>query len=727
MAGSLPKDSSPHLQNSYDAIALLTHACMLAVGFRLVGLGEDHKLQAPSSSSDIRTLPKEWNVSSSSDYAFRYTHSQSSLEYLVKITRLGSKAVINGLGIGDEKVHTLDLPVKDYVSQSSFPYSAPKEGGENENALTLRQLFISEGRLTDAGSLLKVQIIQKLAPGLQKEGYEDSAHAASQYTQPRQRGDRRTSDPENPREDRRGHDPLRDDRPAPHAQPRPFNDPLAAEPRRPFPAGDFPPPEFEDEYDITRPLGRGGIGGERRPLNIGERDLYPPGLGPHDPFRGAGLRPGEGGGMYPTFEDFLGGERAGRGEIDPRAPPGARYIIDVVEAPYTFEQLRTGHILRPFIRHLSHKCHHPDIVSALMILKWHFSSAEQDDRGVHESRGYACELIAWKYLSCVTESEHIDLLLHEVPPSTRDQSTTAEADSDGVMAQGYGEGEIDAENAMLLPKHVKIPHCPRSVSTSVTPSDEDSTAAFVGLNALEIAAISNASKFLSQDVVQSVINDIWHGRIVFWDSLYVHSKKEAKVYNKGLRVPKYQKAFEAVFFVLFLVLYYIVLSERNPNSITTAEIFLFVWIAAFAYEEFGELKDTGALFYTTDFWSLWNIAIVGVGIAFLIARVIGLSKHSDKITHMSFDILSIEALFLVPRVCSLLTLNSYFGTLIPCLKEMAKDFARFLSIVAILFLGFLTAFTMLARGAYGAREVLWIMIQVFFGQGIHTAIPHTTG
>lgn len=44
MYQSLPKESTPHLKNPYDAIALLSHACMLAVGFRIIGLGEDHKI-----------------------------------------------------------------------------------------------------------------------------------------------------------------------------------------------------------------------------------------------------------------------------------------------------------------------------------------------------------------------------------------------------------------------------------------------------------------------------------------------------------------------------------------------------------------------------------------------------------------------------------------------------------------------------------------------------------
>lgn len=44
MALSLPKDVTPQLKNPFDAIALAVHAGMLAVGFRLVGLGEDHRV-----------------------------------------------------------------------------------------------------------------------------------------------------------------------------------------------------------------------------------------------------------------------------------------------------------------------------------------------------------------------------------------------------------------------------------------------------------------------------------------------------------------------------------------------------------------------------------------------------------------------------------------------------------------------------------------------------------
>jgi hypothetical protein len=104
-----------------------------------------------------------------------------------------------------------------------------------------------------------------------------------------------------------------------------------------------------------------------------------------------------------------------------------------------------------------------------------------------------------------------------------------------------------------------------------------------------------------------------------------------------------------------------------------------------------------------------------VGVAYLISRIIGLVNADMRVTDISFDILSLEALFLVPRICSLLSLHPYFGTLIPCLKEMTKDFIKFLSIVIILYIGFLTTFTLLARDSFSLDEMFWILVKVFFG------------
>lgn len=45
---------------------------------------------------------------------------------------------------------------------------------------------------------------------------------------------------------------------------------------------------------------------------------------------------------------------------------------------------------------------------------------------------------------------------------------------------------------------------------------------------------------------------------------------------------------------------------------------MYVWIVAFAYDELSGIIDAGVIFYQMDFWSLWNLSIIGVGMAFVI-------------------------------------------------------------------------------------------------------------
>lgn len=113
---------------------------------------------------------------------------------------------------------------------------------------------------------------------------------------------------------------------------------------------------------------------------------------------------------------------------------------------------------------------------------------------------------------------------------------------------------------------------------------------FAGMNALEIAAVADAKKFLSEKPVQRIINGIWRGDIIFWDTLSLKSVKKARFYNRQksdpfsrLRVPLYLKIFEILFFAGFLAFYYAVLVEKQSESVSGVEIMLYIWIASFAY------------------------------------------------------------------------------------------------------------------------------------------------
>ena len=200
--------------------------------------------------------------------------------------------------------------------------------------------------------------------------------------------------------------------------------------------------------------------------------------------------------------------------------------------------------------------------------------------------------MAWRFLTHLSEAELIDYLLHEIPPVSFDAETSDEIET-------HADNGDAAERAALLSGRGPTAASTRGKPTASSITEEEPISSFVGLNALEVAAVAGAKKFLSQRVVQKTVDDIWNGHIIFWESLSVHSKKKARFYNKAradpycrLRVPKYQKSFEALFFALFLGLYYAVLVERNPQKITPVEVLLYIWIAAFAYDEFGEFRGT---------------------------------------------------------------------------------------------------------------------------------------
>lgn len=73
--------------------------------------------------------------------------------------------------------------------------------------------------------------------------------------------------------------------------------------------------------------------------------------------------------------------------------------------------------------------------------------------------------------------------------------------------------------------------------------EEDPTKPFVTLNALEIAAVADAKRFLSQHVVQKIITGIWNGDIVFWDSEYFHSNPPPPRPLILLRIPEFIRQF----------------------------------------------------------------------------------------------------------------------------------------------------------------------------------------
>lgn len=207
---------------------------------------------------------------------------------------------------------------------------------------------------------------------------------------------------------------------------------------------------------------------------------------------------------------------------------------------------------------------------------------ETDDiQDVNISRAFACEATALRFVNLLSGREKIDTLLLELPDHDHERR-----DAEASLPR------TPTETSSLLARDARRNSAigSRDGSEEDPSSRSDHAEHFEGLNALEIAAVSGAKSFLSQKPIQRIIDAIWKGDVVFWSNLSSKAKKRAQIYQRKnidpfsrLRVPVYLKAFEVLFFVAFLALYYVVLVQREFDRVTVSEILLYTWIVSFAY------------------------------------------------------------------------------------------------------------------------------------------------
>ncbi|TFK29359.1 hypothetical protein FA15DRAFT_632367 [Coprinopsis marcescibilis] len=275
----LPVDGK-HLGSPQDGLAALTHTAFSVLAFRLTAVND---VAVPSSDN---VLPSEWNKNGPGHYSFKYRHDQSSLEFAITVSKLGNRTVINAIALESDKIASLDVPTDDFTSPSFYPFTLGSDASKS-----LVHGFISSNRVTDFVAQLKLKIIQRLIPGLQKDGYSEGSETTSSTPSA-------PSSSQNP----------------PPARPRPV------------PAPDAP--------DFI-PYQPGGTFPSGNPLEIGRSDLDP---FPRNPFAPPSLfPPGGGDGMFvgpnhPMFgardryDNSLRGPWGGDGYLPPLgAPPGARF------------------------------------------------------------------------------------------------------------------------------------------------------------------------------------------------------------------------------------------------------------------------------------------------------------------------------------------------------------------------------------------------------------------
>jgi len=295
LLGNVPNllpGSATTLATPQDALAILLHAAMTALSFRLVAIDEVTPAKEPETATSPGLLPEDWNKKGPDVYTFKYKHNQSSFTFLLKLVKLSGRVIVHGIAVEDDKTKSFEINIQDYLSSSFFPHDV------KATDRPLVHGYISSSRVTDLISLFKTSIIQPIIPGLRKEGYQESTTTSTSGIAS-----------------------------------------VSTSARAPPLRNPSPPPSFD------RPFAHPSHIPSSNPLQIGRSDLDPLG-GRSNPFAPPPLfaPPGAGGdGMFvgpdhPMFNDPLRiGGRGGRGTgpmgpwggdgyLPPMgAPPGARF------------------------------------------------------------------------------------------------------------------------------------------------------------------------------------------------------------------------------------------------------------------------------------------------------------------------------------------------------------------------------------------------------------------
>ncbi|KAG1747063.1 uncharacterized protein EDB91DRAFT_1116028 [Suillus paluster] len=362
-------------------------------------------------------------------------------------------------------------------------------------------------------------------------------------------------------------------------------------------------------------------------------------------------------GLLAPSQDFLASVK-----VFPLIPYLKKDVI--VNSPLSWEQLTASDINFAIVRPLVLKyarLRNMAIVYACMVTRSYFLAQSGSDlahSGVMFSRATLCEIMALKLLSHFASSkiQLVVVLTTLWCPLTGAPDDVIEEVKDAIG----GEDE-----------YVNDPQC-----------------------AIEMAIATKAKIFLASPLVQSVVNDMYNGRIVVsiagnrsmvadnykQKAVMLYDPRTAPVLDHyRLRVPRYSAILHFVNIAVLLMIFLACLWTQDVSHVTLWESVFLGFAVSFTLQEYTASKEYG---WTT------------------------------KVSQLAFDLLACGCCVLVPRLAFYAISNN---VVVLALRAMIAEFIFFIAIAAVCFSGILLTLYTLASGKWTIRRIAWLMVQIWFG------------
>ncbi|KAH8676820.1 hypothetical protein BGZ60DRAFT_403489 [Tricladium varicosporioides] len=383
-----------------------------------------------------------------------------------------------------------------------------------------------------------------------------------------------------------------------------------------------------------------------------------------------------------------------------------RDVIAAIDDPYSIEQLRDPRmnttIVRPLVDKL-YELNDVSVVYCLLVNRVQFQREQQTQshqQSVCATRALFCELLANRILR----------RFHEDNPGAQGLLTLAH-----ILVGGFDPFQGAPQDVLEQSEH--------EINWTV----KSRTGYKRKLPALEIAIISESKIFLASSAAQKVVKAIYEGRVIYTPTSFIdilpdhYKQKPVSLYNPRkaplfnqyrLIVPRTRNILEVFQFMILLILFLLVMADRDPSKFGLLELIFIIYTFGFLLDLGATILEHGWDVYTQNLWSFLDVTFAAIFGIYLALRIHGWRVGRLEPGQQAMDVLAMGAPVLVPRLAfNLMSENMLFVSL----RAMMRDFTVLTVLAVWCFAGFLLSMTWLAGDTPEPITISKWMLWVWFG------------
>ncbi|KAJ7577063.1 hypothetical protein C8J56DRAFT_870326 [Mycena floridula] len=248
-------------------------------------------------------------------------------------------------------------------------------------------------------------------------------------------------------------------------------------------------------------------------------------------------------------------------------------------------------------------------------------------------------------------------------------------------------------------------------------------------NAIEMAILSKAKRFIKSSSCQKVIDNIWTGKCVYQaestHSILSDTYKRTPIHfydphraplldHYRLKVPAIRSVLEYMNFLILFLLFVVAIELNDVHHLNTPELLFMVYACGFTLEKAAAMQEHGIKVYFKGTWNGFDLAFVTTYWIYAILRVYGVTNDRVWARELGTDCLALIACLLFPRLAFVTLKNNL---MVLSLRAMMMQFLVLMLIAAFCFCGFLYALWTLSRtqAQFTAGTIAWWMLDLWFG------------